>query len=59
MSVQRIATKHGKQIDQAEIIAAVFSSEQNDHAIEELISRINLEPTVISVSWDRTSTTRE
>jgi putative Mg2+ transporter-C (MgtC) family protein len=59
MIVRRIATKHGKQMDDAEIVATVFSPEQNDHAIEELMGRIALEPTVVSAKWDRTSTTHE
>jgi hypothetical protein len=35
------------------VVAAIFSAQRNDRFMQELISRLNLEPSVVSVHWDR------
>ena len=35
------------------IVADIDSSERDDHAMQELMSRINIEPGIVSASWER------
>ena len=35
------------------VIADIYSLVRNDRAMEDLMSRINIEPSVISVSWEK------
>jgi len=49
-----IATQQGEQPDQAIVVAEIFSIERQDRALQEVVSRLNIEPGVKSVSWQRT-----
>jgi putative Mg2+ transporter-C (MgtC) family protein len=37
----------------AVVVADIFSMERNDRAMEELLSRLNIEPDVTAVRWER------
>jgi putative Mg2+ transporter-C (MgtC) family protein len=53
MTVQGISTADGDQPGHAAVIADIFSMERNDHAMDEIMSRLNIEPSVIAVSWGK------
>ncbi len=53
MMIQRISVEDIERPDQVEILADIFSSERNDRAMQELMTRINIEPSVTSVSWEK------
>jgi putative Mg2+ transporter-C (MgtC) family protein len=54
MTIQRISTKVAEQDGQATVVADIFSAERDDRAMQDLMSRINIEPSVSSVSWEKT-----
>ncbi len=54
MTVQGISTQEGERADQAVVVAEVFSVERQDRAVQEVMSRLNIEPGVKSVSWEKT-----
>jgi putative Mg2+ transporter-C (MgtC) family protein len=51
--LQGIALQDGTQPDQATVTADIFSASRNDRAMEDLTSRINIEPGVTSVRWEQ------
>jgi putative Mg2+ transporter-C (MgtC) family protein len=53
MTIQRISTKVVEQDGQATVVADIFSVERDDRAMQDLMSRINIEPSVSSVSWEK------
>jgi putative Mg2+ transporter-C (MgtC) family protein len=53
MTVQRISTQEVGEDGQAAVVADVFSVERKDRAIQEVMSRLNIEPDVRSVSWEK------
>jgi putative Mg2+ transporter-C (MgtC) family protein len=53
MIVQGITTLDGDVADRAVVTADVFSHERNDRAMEDVVSRLNIEPGVTSVSWEK------
>jgi putative Mg2+ transporter-C (MgtC) family protein len=53
MTIQRISTEDAERSDQAAVVAVIFSMERNDRAMEDLMSRINIEPSVTSVRWEK------
>jgi putative Mg2+ transporter-C (MgtC) family protein len=53
MNIQGISTQDTEQDHKTIVSAAVFSSERNDKYLNELVSRISLEPSVSSVSWEK------
>ncbi len=53
MSIQRISTQEAERDDHATVVADIFSVERNDRAMQDLMSRINIEPGVSSVSWEK------
>ena len=53
MTVHTIATKESAAADETIVTAEVFSSERNDHAIQDVMSRLNVEPGVRSVRWEK------
>jgi putative Mg2+ transporter-C (MgtC) family protein len=53
MSVQGIATHETETPEQVAISVDVFSIERNDRAMEELVARLNIEPGVTAVSWEK------
>lgn len=53
MIVQGIALVDCDRVGCVAVAADVFSHQRNDHAMEELVSRLNIEPGVVAVSWER------
>ena len=53
MSVQGVSTQEISEPGQALVIADVFSLDRQDRAIQDVMSRLNIEPSVKSVSWER------
>jgi putative Mg2+ transporter-C (MgtC) family protein len=51
--IQGIATQDADNDGKAVVVAEVFSLGRNDKAMEALMSRINIEPSVTSVRWER------
>lgn len=52
MTVQGISTQ--EEGSHAVVIADIFSVERQDRAVQEVMSRLNIEPGVKSVSWEKT-----
>jgi putative Mg2+ transporter-C (MgtC) family protein len=52
MTVQGISTQEADRTDEATVVAEIFSIERNDRAMEDLLSRITIEPGVTSASWE-------
>jgi putative Mg2+ transporter-C (MgtC) family protein len=55
MVIQGIATQDTDQHDRVAISVDIFSTERNDRAMEELVERLNIEPAVAAVSWEKSS----
>jgi putative Mg2+ transporter-C (MgtC) family protein len=53
MFVAGIATQEGDQPDRAVVVADIFSTQRNDKAMEEVVSRLSIEPGVTGVSWEQ------
>jgi putative Mg2+ transporter-C (MgtC) family protein len=53
MTIQGIATQDGDQPDRVSVVADVFSTQRNDRAMEEIVRRLDIEPTVLAVSWEK------
>lgn len=53
MSIQGIST-HAREDGEMEVIAEIFACGRNDKAINEVVSRFNIEPNVSSIRWERT-----
>jgi putative Mg2+ transporter-C (MgtC) family protein len=53
MTVQGISTQESEIGGQAFIVANVFSLDRQDRVIQEVMSRLNIEPSVKSVSWSK------
>jgi putative Mg2+ transporter-C (MgtC) family protein len=53
MTVQGIAAQDAEQAGQAVVTADIFSVTRNDRAMEDLVRRLDIEPGVIAVSWDK------
>jgi len=53
MTIQRISTQDTERADQAAVVADIFSIERADRAMQDLMSRLNIEPGVTSVSWEK------
>jgi putative Mg2+ transporter-C (MgtC) family protein len=53
MTIQRISTQETEKDGLTAVVAEIFSVERKDRAIQEVMSRINIEPSVRSVSWER------
>jgi putative Mg2+ transporter-C (MgtC) family protein len=51
MTIQRISTQESADSGQAVVVADVFSVDRKDRAIQDVMSRLNIEPDVRSVSW--------
>jgi putative Mg2+ transporter-C (MgtC) family protein len=59
MTIQSISTEETVPSDRAVVEAAIFSAQRNDRVMQDLISRLNLEPGVVSVRWDRSTAGRD
>ena len=53
MTIQRISTQDAERADQAAVVADIFSVERADRAMQDMMSRVNIEPSVTSVSWEK------
>ncbi len=53
MSVHGISTQDSAAADQTIVIAEIFSPERDDRALQEVMSRLNIEPGVKSVRWEK------
>jgi putative Mg2+ transporter-C (MgtC) family protein len=55
MTIQGISTQDDDHPDKKAVVAEIFSLRRNDRAMEELMSRLNIEPTVTAVRWEHVS----
>jgi putative Mg2+ transporter-C (MgtC) family protein len=55
MTIQGIATQDDDHPDKTVVVADIFSLRRNDRAMEDLMSRLNIEPTVTAVRWEHVS----
>jgi putative Mg2+ transporter-C (MgtC) family protein len=53
MTLQGISTEDIDQGSKTAVVAQVFSGQRNDKYMNELVSRISIEPSVSAVSWER------
>jgi putative Mg2+ transporter-C (MgtC) family protein len=53
MVIQGIATQGAGEPERAAVVAEIYSRGRDDRALENLMSRINIEPGVSAVSWER------
>jgi putative Mg2+ transporter-C (MgtC) family protein len=53
MTIQGISTQESDQPDRTTVVADIFSVERNDRAMEDLVRRIDIEPGVTAVSWEK------
>jgi putative Mg2+ transporter-C (MgtC) family protein len=53
MTLQGISTQEAERADQAAVVADIFSVERSDREMQDLMSRVNIEPSVASVSWEK------
>jgi putative Mg2+ transporter-C (MgtC) family protein len=53
MTVQSIATQECERPGHVAVVAEVFSVERDDHALDEMVARLTIEPGVQSVKWEK------
>ena len=53
MTVQGIATHDRSEDGRVRVIADIFAVERSDRAMDELVGRLNIEPGVVGVSWEK------
>jgi putative Mg2+ transporter-C (MgtC) family protein len=53
MMIQRISTQEIGEDGQASVVADVYSIDRKDRAIQDVMSRLNIESDVRSVSWEK------
>jgi putative Mg2+ transporter-C (MgtC) family protein len=53
MIVHGISTQDSAEADQTIVIAEIYSAERNDRALQDVMSRLNIEPGVKSVRWEK------
>ena len=53
MSVQSVSTEDADQPGRAVVAAEVYAAEQSDRAIQDVVSRLNIEPSVVSIAWQK------
>jgi putative Mg2+ transporter-C (MgtC) family protein len=53
MTIQRISTQEAERDGHATVVADIFSVERNDRAMQDSMSRINIDPSVSSASWEK------
>lgn len=52
MLIQSIATQEDEHPERTAVVADIFSSRRNDRAMEDLMSRLNIEPAVTAARWE-------
>jgi putative Mg2+ transporter-C (MgtC) family protein len=55
MTIQGISLQDGEQPGTTVVVAEIYSTERNDKYLNDLVSRICIEPSVSAVSWERAS----
>ncbi len=55
MTIQGIAMQDDDHPDKTAVVADIFSLRRDDRAMEDLMSRLNIEPTVTAVRWEHVS----
>ena len=53
MTLQGLSTTEGEKTETMVVVAEVFSTERNDRIIEEVMTRLSIEPGVSAVRWER------
>jgi putative Mg2+ transporter-C (MgtC) family protein len=53
MTVQGISTRDTDRPGQAVVVAEIYSTDRQDRAVQEVMTRLNIEPGVRSVRWER------
>ena len=53
MTVQGVATQDVEQPDLVAVVADIFSTSRTDRAMQDLMSRINIEPGIMAVRWEQ------
>ncbi len=53
MTVQGISTQETEQAERSAVVIEIFATERNDKYMNDLVSRICIEPSVSSVSWEK------
>jgi putative Mg2+ transporter-C (MgtC) family protein len=53
MTVQGLSTQSEDAPGQVVVVADIYSSERNDRYMNEMVSRLSIEPSVSGVSWER------
>ena len=55
MALQGLSTQDTEPSGRTVVVAEVFSAERNDKYLNDLVSRLSIEPGVSAVSWERAS----
>jgi putative Mg2+ transporter-C (MgtC) family protein len=53
MTVQGLSSQTSDKPGEAVVVADIYSSERNDRFMNEMVSRLSVEPSVTAVSWER------
>jgi putative Mg2+ transporter-C (MgtC) family protein len=53
MTLQGISIQDGEKPEQTTIVADIFAVRRNDRELEDLMSRLNIEPSVSAVRWEK------
>jgi putative Mg2+ transporter-C (MgtC) family protein len=53
MTIQSIAVRESSEDHQATVVADIFAAERDDRGIQDVMTRINIEPSVTSVRWEK------
>jgi putative Mg2+ transporter-C (MgtC) family protein len=53
MSIQGISRQDTERPEQTAVVADIYSTMRNDKYLNDLVSRISIEASVSSVSWER------
>jgi putative Mg2+ transporter-C (MgtC) family protein len=53
MTVQGFETHDADHADRSTVVVNIYSTRRNERALEEIVTRINIEPGVSAVSWER------
>jgi putative Mg2+ transporter-C (MgtC) family protein len=53
MTLQGISLQDGEQPGTTVVVAEIYSTERNDRYLNDLVSRVCIEPSVSAVSWER------
>lgn len=54
LSLQGLSTEDS-ETDRTVVLAEIFSCDRNDRAVEEVVTRVGIEPEIKAISWQRTA----